>query len=201
MVIDKKIDFLPFHDMPWDDFERLVCELVQAVECLSPCHRYGTPGQAQGGIDIVGRAADGGWHAFQVKQVTRFTDTNAKKALDTFVHGPRPQGVARLVIVTSCRGTRTQVRDLAHDYQDRYPGLSLGEIWDAEHLGILLRSRPLIVARYFGDEAARRFCDREALGELSPAESAGEAEHHRALAAPVREGPPAPDAVRPPGNP
>lgn len=173
VVIDKKIDFLPFHDMPWDDFERLVCELVQAVECLSPCHRYGTPGQAQGGIDIVGRAADGGWHAFQVKQVTRFTDTNAKKALDTFVHGPRPQGVARLVIVTSCKGTRTQVRDLAHDYQDRYPGLSLGEIWDAEHLGILLRSRPLIVARYFGDEAARRFCDREALGELSPTESAG----------------------------
>ncbi|WPO70489.1 restriction endonuclease [Streptomyces sp. KN37] len=177
MVIDKKIDFLPFHDMPWDDFERLVCELVQAVERLSPCHRYGTPGQAQGGVDIVGRAADGGWHAFQVKQVTRFTGANAKKALDTFVHGPRPQGVSRLVIVTSCRGTRTQVRDLARDYQARHPGLSLGEIWDAEHLGTLLRSRPLIVARYFGDEAARRFCDREALGELSPKEGAGGLDH------------------------
>ncbi|MFJ7958910.1 hypothetical protein ACIQ62_21755 [Streptomyces sp. NPDC096319] len=172
VVIDKKIDFLPFHDMPWDDFERLVWELVQAVECLSPCYRYGTPGQAQGGVDIVGRAADGGWHAFQVKQVTRFTETNVRKALDTFVHGPRPQGAARLVIVTSCRGTRTQVRDLAHDYQDRHPELALGEIWDAEHLGSLLRSQQLIVARYFGDEAARRFCDHEALGELSRTGSA-----------------------------
>ncbi|MFE9407006.1 restriction endonuclease [Streptomyces sp. NPDC006530] len=159
--------------MPWDDFERLVCELVQAVECLSPCHRYGTPGQAQGGVDIVGRAANGGWHAFQVKQMIRFTDSHAKKALDAFVHGPRPHGATRLVIVTSCKGTRTQVRDLAHDYQGRYPGLSVGEIWDAEHLGILLRSRPLIVARYFGDEVARRFCDREVLKELSPTESAG----------------------------
>ncbi|MGW4160796.1 SEL1-like repeat protein [Streptomyces sp. NPDC004788] len=173
VVIDKKIDFLPFHDMPWDDFERLVWELVQVVECLSPCHRYGTPGQAQGGIDIVGRATDGGWHAFQVKQVTRFTETDARKALDTFVHGPRPQGAARLVIATSCRGTRTQVRDLAHDYQGRHPELALGEIWDAEHLGILLRSQPLIVARYFGDEVARRFCDREALGELSRMERSG----------------------------
>ncbi|MER7538321.1 hypothetical protein ABTX77_26520 [Streptomyces sp. NPDC097704] len=33
VVIDKKIDSLPFRDMPWDDFERLVWELVQAVEC------------------------------------------------------------------------------------------------------------------------------------------------------------------------
>ncbi|QZZ31046.1 hypothetical protein A7X85_36705 [Streptomyces sp. ST1015] len=173
VVIDKKIDFLPFHDMhSWDDFERLVRELVQAVECLSPCYRYGTPGQAQGGVDIVGRAADGGWHAFQVKLVTRFTETDARKALDAFVHGPRPHGAARLVIVNSCKGTRTQVRDLAHDYQGRHPNLALGEIWDAEHLGILLRSRPLIVARYFGDEVARRFCDHEALGELSRMESA-----------------------------
>ncbi|MER5396280.1 hypothetical protein [Streptomyces sp. NPDC002599] len=170
-MIDKKIGFLPFHEMPWDDFERLVWELVQASESLSPCHRYGTPGQAQGGVDIVGRAVDGNWHAFQVKQVTRFTEADARKALDTFVHGPHPQGAVRLVIVTSCRGTRTQVRDLAHDYQDRHPSLTLGEIWDAEHLGLLLRSRPFIVARYFGDEVARRFCDHEALGVLSPTES------------------------------
>ncbi|MFD9285135.1 restriction endonuclease [Streptomyces mirabilis] len=169
-MIDKKIDSLPFHEMPWDDFERLVWELVQATEHLSPCHRYGTPGQAQGGIDIAGRAADGRWHAFQVKQVAQFTEASVRRALDAFVHGPRPHGATRLIIVTSCKGTRTQVRDLAHRYQARHSDLTLGEIWDAEHLGRLLRSQPFIVARYFGDEAARRFCDNDALGEFFSAE-------------------------------
>jgi hypothetical protein len=166
VVVDKKIDSLPFHDMPWDDFERLVWELVQAAECLSPCHRYGTPGQAQSGIDLAGRTVDGSWHAFQVKQVAQFTETNAKKALDAFVRGPRPHGATRLVIVTSCKGTRSQVRDLAHRYRDQYPDLTLGEVWDAEQLGYLLRARPLIVARYFGDEVARRFCDSDSLREF-----------------------------------
>ncbi|MFF9771008.1 hypothetical protein ACF1GT_31280 [Streptomyces sp. NPDC014636] len=163
VVIDGKISSLPFHDMPWDDFEKLVWELVQAVEHLSPCHRYGTPGQAQGGIDIAGRAPDGSWSAFQVKQVAQFTEASARKALDVFVRGLRPHGATRLVVVTSCRGTRTQVRDVAHHYQDRYPDLTLGEIWDAEHLGHLLRGQPRIVARYFGDGVVRRFCDSDAL--------------------------------------
>ncbi|UIX30417.1 tetratricopeptide repeat protein [Streptomyces sp. GQFP] len=164
VVIDGKIGSLPFHDMSsWGEFEKLVWELVQAVEHLSPCYRYGTPGQAQGGVDIVGRASDGSWSAFQVKQVAEFTAANAKKALDLFVRAPRPHDAARLVIVTSCKGTRTQVREVAHGYQDRYPSLILGEVWDAEHLGQLLRDQPRIVARYFGDEVARRFCDNDAL--------------------------------------
>ncbi|MCT9145066.1 restriction endonuclease [Streptomyces violarus] len=149
--------------MSWVDFERLVWELAQAVEHLSPCHRYGTPGQAQGGIDIVGRAPNGSWSAFQVKQVARFTAANAKKAFELFLGAPRPHGATRLVIVTSCKGTPTQVREEAYQYQNRHPDLALGEVWDGEHLGQLLRDQPRIVARYFGDEVAQRFCDSDAL--------------------------------------
>lgn len=163
VAIDGKIGSLPFHDMAWSDFERLVWELVQAVERLSPCHRYGTPGQAQGGVDITGRAPDGSWSAFQVKQVAQFTATAGKKALELFVRGPRPHGATRLVVVISCKGTRAQVRDMAHSYQNRYPDLTLGEVWDGEHLGRLLRAQPRIVARYFGDDVARRFCDSDVL--------------------------------------
>ncbi|CAM5746330.1 hypothetical protein ACIGPN_07580 [Streptomyces afghaniensis] len=173
VVIDGKIGSLPFHDMSWSELETLVCELVQVVEELSPCHRYGTPGQAQGGVDITGRAPDGSWSAFQVKQVAQFTAANAKKALDLFVRGPRPQGATRLVIVTSCKGTRTQVREVAQEYQDRHPNLTLGEVWDAEHLCRLLRVQPRIVARYFGDEVAWRFCDTDALAAFFSAASTG----------------------------
>ncbi|MFJ9937326.1 hypothetical protein ACIRSJ_29890 [Streptomyces virginiae] len=168
VVVDGKIDSLPFHDLgTWQRFEQLVWDVVRAAERLSACHRYGTPGQAQGGIDIAGRAADGSWHVFQVKHVERFTEGDARKALDTFVHGVRPYDASRFVIVTSCRSTPTQVRDLAQRYRARHPDVDLGEIWDAEHLGHLLRVQPAIVARHFGDEAARRFCDEDALREFN----------------------------------
>ncbi|MFJ5937168.1 tetratricopeptide repeat protein [Streptomyces sp. NPDC093071] len=162
-MIDGKLASLPFHELTsWSRFEQLVCESVQTAERLSPCHRYGSPGQAQAGIDIAGLSEDGQWHAFQVKHVARFTRADAKKALDLFLDGPRPYAASRLVIVTSCTSTRTQVRDLVHHYQTRNPDLVL-ELWDAEHLASRLRLQPRVVARYFGDHVARRFCDADAL--------------------------------------
>lgn len=159
LVVDNKIESLPLHDLTsWAQFEKLVCELIQVVEHLSPCHRYGTSGQAQGGIDIAGQSQDGRWHAFQVKHVAQFLEADAKNALEAFLRGPRPYGATRLVIVTSCKATRTQVRDQIHHRQSQNPNLTL-ELWDAEYLAIQLRSQPAIVARYFGDNVARRFCD------------------------------------------
>ncbi|MFE4859558.1 hypothetical protein [Streptomyces sp. NPDC056670] len=162
-MVDGKVESLPFHELTsWSQFEKLVCEFVQATERLSPCHRYGSPGQAQAGIDIAGLSEDGHWYAFQVKHVAQFARADAKKALDLFLRGPRPYAASRLVIVTSCKTTRVQVRDLVHHYQSRNPDLML-ELWDAEHLASRLRLQPRIVARYFGDQVAQRFCDTDAL--------------------------------------
>ncbi len=162
-VADPKIQLLPFGTQSWTDFERLVCELVEAAEELTQVARYGTAGQAQGGIDVVGRAVDGRWSAFQAKHVTEFSVASARETFDRFVHGSRPHRATRFVIVTSCRGISTQVRELALAYQAEFPDLLLGEVWDAEYLGRLLRPLPWIVARYFGDQVARRFCDADAL--------------------------------------
>ncbi|MEV5404096.1 hypothetical protein AB0L20_15970 [Streptomyces albidoflavus] len=163
VVVDGKIASLPFHELrSWSQFEKLVCELVQTVEHLSPCHRYGVPGQAQGGIDIAGRSEDGQWHAFQVKLVAQFSPADAKKALDQFVCGTRPYSASRLVVVVSCRDIRTQVREKVRQCQAQHPDLML-ELWGAELLEFHLRLHPRIVARYFGDHVARRFCDADAL--------------------------------------
>ncbi|MFC9330210.1 hypothetical protein [Kitasatospora sp. NPDC057015] len=164
-VADPKIPLLPFDTQHWTDFERLVCELVEATEGLTRVARYGTAGQAQGGIDVVGLASDGRWSAFQVKHVVEFPAASARKAFDRFVRGSRPHRATRFVIVTSCRGTSTRVRELALEYRAEFPELLLGEVWDAEHLGRLLRPLPWIVARYFGDPVALRFCDAHALAE------------------------------------
>ncbi|WP_406205917.1 restriction endonuclease [Kitasatospora sp. NBC_01560] len=125
-VADPKIPLLPFDSQNWADFERLACELVEAAEGLTRVARYGTAGQAQGGIDVVGRASDGRWSAFQVKHVAEFSVAAARKVLNRFVHGNRPHRATRLVIVTSCRGTNTQVRELALECQAEFPDLQLG---------------------------------------------------------------------------
>ncbi|MEU2841566.1 hypothetical protein ABZ776_31525 [Streptomyces sp. NPDC007076] len=174
LVVDGKLESLPFHELTsWSQFEKLVCEFVQAVKRLSPCHRYGSPGQAQSGIDITGLSEDGQWYAFQVKHVAQFTQADAKRALDLFLHGSRPYAATRLALVTSCKTTRTQVRDLVHRYQTQHPELVL-ELWDAEHLTSQLRVQPRIVARYFGDHVARRFCDTDALKAFYKAGEKGE---------------------------
>ena len=162
-VADPKIQLLPFDTQNWTDFERLISELVEATEELTQVARYGTAGQAQGGIDVVGRNSDGHWSAFQAKHVAEFPVASAREAFDRFVHGSRPHRASRFVIVTSCRGISTQVRELALEYQAEFPDLLLGEVWDAEYLGRLLRPLPWIVARYFGDQVAQRFCDADAL--------------------------------------
>lgn len=173
-MVDGKLESLPFHELTsWSQFEKLVCEFVQATERLSPCHRYGSPGQAQAGIDIAGLSEDGHWYAFQVKHVAQFARADAKKALDLFLCGPRPYAATRLVIVTSCKTTRAQVRELVHHYQTQNPDLVL-ELWDAEHLASHLRLQPRIVARYFGDHVAQRFCDADALEAFYKAGGSGE---------------------------
>ncbi|MFD6916400.1 hypothetical protein [Streptomyces virginiae] len=170
-VIDQKITVLPFQAQHWIDFEMLLLDTVIQTESVVRALRYGGPGQDQGGIDIAGVRPDGTWHAYQAKKVERFLESDAKKAVSAFVAGRRPFGAKRLVIATACSVTRTQVRDLLHESQKQHTDLVLEQVWDAEHLSHLLRPHPRIVARFFGEHVARRFCDADALRSWTPAPS------------------------------
>ncbi|MGW5722048.1 hypothetical protein ACWEVP_38155 [Amycolatopsis sp. NPDC003865] len=162
-VTDPKIAVLPFDALRWEDFERLLLDVAQAVDELVEARRYGVSGQEQAGIDVVGRGADGSWYAYQAKKVTRLSRAQMRTALDTFVAGRRPFDARRLVVATACKGTRAEVSDLIYDYRTRYPGLEFEQVWDAEHLSSVLRRHPRIVGRYFGDGVAWRFCDADVL--------------------------------------
>ncbi|MFE6743083.1 tetratricopeptide repeat protein [Streptomyces tubercidicus] len=167
-MVDQKITVLPFHAQHWIDFELLLLDTVIETEGLLRALRYGGPGQDQGGIDIAGVRPDGTWHAYQAKKVERFLESDVRKAVEAFVSGRRPFGAKRLVIATACSVTRTQVRDLLHESQKRHTDLVLEQVWDAEHLSRLLRPHPRIVARFFGEDVARRFCDADALRDWTP---------------------------------
>ncbi|MER6946559.1 tetratricopeptide repeat protein [Nonomuraea sp. NPDC000554] len=161
LVGDPQIRALPFQSQHWEDFERLVLDLASDVDCLIEAFRYGVGGQRQAGLDVAGRSET--WTAYQAKKVEKFTDRHLARALDEFINGRQPFGAARLVVVTAC-ATPTQMRDTLAEYREKHADLAF-ELWDADHLNGLLRSRPTIVARFFGEHVARRFCDAHALAE------------------------------------
>lgn len=157
-VPDGKLDELPFRSMPWEDFEKLTLSLGNDVHDLADARRYGTSGQAQHGIDIVGHSRLGRQpHGYQSKQVDEFTEDDLKAAISKYVDGKRPFELKVFVIAVSVAVNRTQAVEALETARRQNPGLDI-ELWDAPKLNELLRHYPLIVERFFGETIARRFC-------------------------------------------
>jgi tetratricopeptide (TPR) repeat protein len=157
-VPDGKISELPFPLEHWEDFEKLLVALAADVDGLVEVRRYGTPGQEQDGIDVIGLTRLGHRaNAYQCKNVGKFDESDLARAIARFVDGSRPFGPERLVVAVATAANRTQLLKLLEDARAANPGLTL-ELWDAAKIGELLRVRPRIVERFFGEEVTRRFC-------------------------------------------
>jgi hypothetical protein len=163
LVIDPKLPRLPLHELPWERFEDLVLEIVEEVEKPVQIQPYGLRGQKQQGIDVIAKTASGGWHVFQTRQVKNFRLTHLRDIVDAFLTDPRPFEARRLVIATSCDRVSAQVQKAIFGYARAHPAIEFDQIWDAGELNRKLRRLPRIVARYFGEAAARRFCDEDSL--------------------------------------
>lgn len=158
VVPDGKIAELPFPLRFWGDFERLIVALAVDVDDLVGVRRYGTSGQGQDGIDIVGFTRLGHHaHAYQCKNVRNFTESDLLGAIATFVEGRRPFSPKRLVVAVATTANQTQLVKALEDAALRNPDLVL-ELWDAPRINDLLRERPHIVEQFFGQDVARRFC-------------------------------------------
>jgi uncharacterized protein YutE (UPF0331/DUF86 family) len=158
VVPDGKIAELPFPLRFWADFERLIVALAVDVDDLFGVRRYGTSGQEQDGIDIVGFTRLGHHaHAYQCKNVRDFTESDLLGAIAKFVEGRRPFSPKRLVVAVASTANRTQLVKALEDAALRNPDLVL-ELWDAPRINDLLRERPRIVEQFFGQDVAHRFC-------------------------------------------
>ena len=163
LVIDPKLPLLPLHDLPWERFEELVLDIVREEEDPVVIQPYGLRGQKQHGIDIVAKQASGDWHVYQTRRVKDFRVADWRNIADAFVAGPRPFEARRLVVATSCDRVPTQLQEAIFDYGRAHPTIEFDQIWDAGELNRKLRRLPRIVVRYFGESAARRFCDEDFL--------------------------------------
>jgi hypothetical protein len=149
---------LPFPLEHWEDFEKLLVALAIDVDGLVEVRRYGTSGQEQDGIDVIGFTRLGHHaHAYQCKNVHEFSKSDLTRAIAKFADGPRPLSPKRLVIAVATAANRTQLIRKLEDTRTAYPELTL-ELWDATRIGELLRDRPRLVEQFFGEDVARRFC-------------------------------------------
>jgi WD40 repeat protein len=159
---------LQFTQLSWTEFEELIAALAEVSDDLVDVRRYGPDGQAQDGIDVIGftrtsRRA----YAYQCKRVSRFTESHLERAVAEFIDGARPFDPVKFVVAVAVPALRTQVLHLLEAERGRHPEVDL-QLWDAPRLNDLLRDRPRIVERFFGEPLARAFCVSDS---FSPAAS------------------------------
>ncbi|MFJ8010803.1 ATP-binding protein [Streptomyces fagopyri] len=154
---DPKLRRLPFLEMFPEDFERLLMRIVMEVEGLRDVRLFGTQGQKDDGLDVVGRAADGTWHGWQGKRYRTYGPADLQTAVeDHTVRGSGEFLVEELVVCVACDITR-QVTVTLRKLNGSYPHLSIA-LLGPDDLGARLRNRPDIVTEFFGEQTAERFC-------------------------------------------
>jgi hypothetical protein len=146
-------------DIGWDWFEQLMTSVAQDILGLNQVQfrRYGTSGQAQHGIDLAGRGADGAYTVVQCKEYETFTPTHLRAAVTTFVSGKRPFASKHFIVAVSTVTRTTQLEDELAALQDQHTDLRL-ELWGAEQINEVLRDRADIVSRFWTRETADTFC-------------------------------------------
>lgn len=157
--IETRPQNLPLNELRWDDFERLCLTLVQLDSDVEYCQRYGTPGQAQGGIDLYARLkGTGEFGVYQCKKVKRFGPAAVKKAVSRFKKGPWAGKANYFILCISIDGAE---KEFADEYESQVRLLKATgvdfPIWDANEISTKLKLHPKIVDDFFGREWVRVF--------------------------------------------
>ncbi|MFD9562595.1 hypothetical protein [Streptomyces sp. NPDC059994] len=156
-LFDPKLGRLPFLKMLPADFERLLARILVEVEGLRDVRLFGTHGQKDDGLDVVGRAADGTWHGWQGKRYKAYGPADLQAAVeDHTVRGSGEFPVEELVVCVPCDITR-QVTVKLRNLNGAYPNLNI-VLLGPDDLGDKLRNRLDIVTQFFGQQTAERFC-------------------------------------------
>ena len=133
---------LPFSSLPWERFEGFCEDFISKLPGVKECHRYGTGGSRQHGIDMFADMTNGRRWAFQCKRWPKFTRTDAKKTMKktTYV-------ADRYFILVSCK-VGSHVRDLCRKNRK-------WDIWDGQDISRKVREYDIptakrLVTDYFG---------------------------------------------------
>jgi hypothetical protein len=149
---------LPFGELPWLDFEKLIERLVELEGDPEYVSRYGTAGQGQEGIDIYSRLSGGtGYVVYQCKRYARLRAYEIRDAVTAFLEGkwskPGPRFAGRFVFCTShelaARPLPDEIETQAARLRAHQPPVVL-DAWGQEKLSRELKAHPDLVEDFFG---------------------------------------------------
>ncbi|MGW3664406.1 hypothetical protein [Streptomyces sp. NPDC005141] len=147
---------LNIHGIGWDSFEKLITEIVRKVEGRE-ARRYGRPGQAQDGIDIVGFRPGAPTRVYQAKNYARFTARVLEQAVEKYASGSRPFNASDLVVATSDDASDAELLNKLAELRTKHSDLSI-DLWGRQELSDMLYDHPRTVTRFFGHASADAFC-------------------------------------------
>jgi hypothetical protein len=157
------VQTLPYHELSWENFERLILRVVRREANVAECWTYGERGQKQHGLDILAEPSSppGAFVCYQCKQVDKFSATNIRKAVDTFLEGKWACKTKRFVLCTSLQLTETQQVDEISKQRNVLTAKGIEfETWDGSEGGRLserLKNHPDLVDDFFLRDWVRLF--------------------------------------------
>lgn len=163
---------LPFSELTWPNFERLVLRLVRRQATVRECSLYGVSGQAQEGLDILASKSDGSANhvCYQCKKVKSFSDRDIAKAVTKFLEGKWAKKTSEYNLSVAIALNTTQQQDeIARQRQRLQKEGIILSIWDGSDGGLLteqLKQLPELVADFFGQPWVRNFNGSAAAAKL-----------------------------------
>ena len=155
---------LPFHELEWENFERLCYRLAKTrgdVEQWAAL--YGSRGQKQDGIDIYARRpGENVYSCWQSKRHKRLTPKLLKAAIAEFEKGIWAAKSEEFVICTSASIQNNELQTEIETQTNRLlsKNLKLTVLGQTE-LSTELKDKSRLVRGFFGREWARDFCEDE----------------------------------------
>ena len=165
--VETRILELPFDQLSWQNFERLVFRLVRKNDDIVYCAPYGRPGQAQDGIDVYARLSGGKHVCWQARNWNDVGASDIKKAVDDFLNGKWEASAERFVLCVRASLADTALQDTVEEQAARLLEKDIVfEGVDGIQLSEKLRLHPEIVDDFFGRSWLVAFAGEEAAAGL-----------------------------------
>jgi hypothetical protein len=156
-LADPAPPLLNTHEMGWEGFERLVLAMARDLDGAYDVRRYGPPGQAQHGLDVVGFFDGRGPSVYQAKHWQVFRAADLKGAVERYTGGRQPFAARRIVIAVASEARHTATVEMLAKLRAEHAGTTI-ELWDRGWISERLRDQSRLVARFFGSATADAFC-------------------------------------------
>lgn len=166
--VESRIPELPFGQLSWRNFERLVFRLMCKNSDIVYCAPFGRSGQAQDGIDVYGRLSGGKHVCWQAKNRREVSKADIKKAVDDFLEGKWAASSERFVLCIRACLADTALQNMIEVQAARLLEEDIEfECVDRMQLSEKLRSHPEIVDDFFGRKWLVAFAGEEAEAMLN----------------------------------